>query len=403
MGYVEDRWYRTVKDADGRTTQVKTARHGTGMRYRVRYIAPDGKERSESFPDRQKRTADAFLATVESDKVRGTFVDPAAGRMLFGVFAESWLRTATLDTATRETVELRVRKHLLPFFGSRQLAAIQPSTVREWIRALDEAGGLAVSTQAVLFTHLRTILNAAVDDRRITKNPCSARSVVAPEPVEKKIVPWPAERVRLMRDLVPARYRLVLDLGAGCGLRQGEIFGLSDEDLDIEGGWLHVRRQVKVVRSRLVFGLPKSDRERKVPLPGSVIRRINAHREVCKPVYVTLPWEDPFSVTKITESLLLSTPRGNAIRRNTFDELTWNRALDEAGIPRIRANGTHALRHHYASVLLDAGESIKAVSEYLGHWDPGFTLRQYTHLMPNSQERSRSAIDASLDFEETAP
>ena len=53
----------------------------------------------------------------------------------------------------------------------------------------------------------------------------------------------------------------------------------------------------------------------------------------------------------------------------------------------------HALRHHYASVLLDAGESIKAVSEYLGHWDAGFTLRTYTHLMPASDERTRKAID----------
>ncbi len=45
----------------------------------------------------------------------------------------------------------------------------------------------------------------------------------------------------------------------------------------------------------------------------------------------------------------------------------------------------HALRHFYASVLLDAGESIKAVSQYLGHSDPALTLRVYAHLMPSSQ------------------
>jgi len=54
------------------------------------------------------------------------------------------------------------------------------------------------------------------------------------------------------------------------------------------------------------------------------------------------------------------------------------------------------LRHHYASVLLDGGESIKAVSEYLGHADAGFTLRTYTHLMPSSDERTRKAIDAAF-------
>ncbi|MGI5251915.1 hypothetical protein [Actinacidiphila glaucinigra] len=54
----------------------------------------------------------------------------------------------------------------------------------------------------------------------------------------------------------------------------------------------------------------------------------------------------------------------------------------------------HALRHFYASVLLDAGESIKAVSAYLGHADAGFTLRTHTHLMPTSETRTRKAVDA---------
>lgn len=52
----------------------------------------------------------------------------------------------------------------------------------------------------------------------------------------------------------------------------------------------------------------------------------------------------------------------------------------------------HALRHFYASVLLDAGKNIKALSLYLGHSDPGFTLRVYTHLMPSSETRTRKAI-----------
>ncbi|MCX4787261.1 hypothetical protein OG369_14010 [Streptomyces sp. NBC_01221] len=48
----------------------------------------------------------------------------------------------------------------------------------------------------------------------------------------------------------------------------------------------------------------------------------------------------------------------------------------------------------YASVLLDAGENIRALSQYLGHADPGFTLRTYTHLMPSSEGRTRKAVEA---------
>lgn len=67
-------------------------------------------------------------------------------------------------------------------------------------------------------------------------------------------------------------------------------------------------------------------------------------------------------------------------------------------------DGMHALRHAYASVLLDAGESIKTLSEYLGHSDPGFTLRTYTHLLPSSETRTRRAIDDAFteEPEETA-
>lgn len=55
--------------------------------------------------------------------------------------------------------------------------------------------------------------------------------------------------------------------------------------------------------------------------------------------------------------------------------------------------------HAYASVLLDAGESIKALSEYLGHSDPGFILRTYTHLLPSGETRTRKAIDDAFTEE----
>lgn len=57
----------------------------------------------------------------------------------------------------------------------------------------------------------------------------------------------------------------------------------------------------------------------------------------------------------------------------------------------------NALRHHFASVLLEGGVSIRAVAEYLGHHDPGFTLRTYAHLMPESEDRARLAIDLAHD------
>ncbi|BCJ51245.1 hypothetical protein Asp14428_27200 [Actinoplanes sp. NBRC 14428] len=392
MGHVEDRWYKTVKRPGGGTQRVKSARFGKGMRYRVRYITPDGRERSESFPDRAKRAAEDFLVSVEADKLRAAYVDPAAGRVLFREYAEAWLRTRVLDESSREVTEMRVRKHLYPFFGDRQLAAIKPGHVREWDSGM--VGKLAASTRSVVFTHLRSILGAAVDDERIAKNPCSARSVKQPRPIERRVVPWTLEQVQEIRSHLPVRYRPVVDLGAGCGMRQGEILALAEDDIDLAGGWLHVTHQIKRVRSRLVFGLPKSDRDRRVPLPDSVGNVLRAYMTEHPPLSVTLPWEDPFCSDLRTYALVLHTSRKTAVNRSWFDEKVWRPAVEAAGVVPGRTTGMHALRHFYASALLDAGESIKALAEYLGHTDPGFTLRVYTHLMPASEERTRRAIDA---------
>ena len=94
--------------------------------------------------------------------------------------------------------------------------------------------------------------------------------------------------------------------------------------------------------------------------------------------------------------LLLTTREGGALNRNYFNSSLWRKAQKTASVEPTRENGCHALRHWYASLLLDAGESIRAVSEYLGHSDPGFTLRTYTHLMPDSSEHTRGAVDAAF-------
>ncbi len=91
--------------------------------------------------------------------------------------------------------------------------------------------------------------------------------------------------------------------------------------------------------------------------------------------------------------LLLSSREKKALNRNYFNTFIWRPALERAGIPDERENGCHALRHFFASTALHEGETIKAVSEYLGHADPGFTLRTYTHLMEGSSERTKAAID----------
>jgi integrase len=149
------------------------------------------------------------------------------------------------------------------------------------------------------------------------------------------------------------------------------------------------------VGNRLVYALPKGRKNRVVPVPSSVSLALTRHLEQFPPVSVALPWEIPGGPVA-TVNLIVHSRTNVAMDRHTFNRDYWHAALASAGIERTRATGMHALRHFYASVLPDAGESVKALSEYLGHADPGFTLRTYTHLMPSSEERTRRAIDQVL-------
>jgi integrase len=215
-------------------------------------------------------------------------------------------------------------------------------------------------------------------------------------PTLPKIEPWSTATVAAIRRAVPRRYRPLVDLGAGCGARQGELFGLSPDDFDFADGWLLIRRQVKRVGSRLVFGLPKNDKERRVPLPDTVSAVVQLHLKEFAPVAVTLPWENPTYGDRVTVPLIFTTLRGTALRQQVAADQIRHPALKAASLQPSRVNGMHALRHLYASVLLDAGENVKAVAEWLGHGDPAFTLKVYAHLMPDSPRRARRALDALI-------
>ena len=360
-------------------------------RYVVNYRDPEDRQRRKSF--RKKADAEAFRNTVEADKLRGTYLDVDAGRVTFRDYAAEWLANRTFDHTTHEATDLRLRVHVLPVIGHLQLRQIKPSTIQGLLRTMD----LSDTYRRVILANVSSVLGAAVDDDLIAKNPCKAGSVTRPSVVRRRVVPWPAEQVSAMHDALPERYRLVVTLGSGLGLRQGEIFGLSPADFNFLAGTVEVQRQVRILAgNKLVFAPPKGRKTRTVPLPSSVAAEVNAHMAQFPPARVRLPWLTPGSAERVAVPLLLTTRERSALNRNYFNGSLWRPAQKRANVEPSRDNGCHALRHWYASVLLDAGESIRAVSEYLGHSDPGFTLRTYTHLMPSSSERTRDAVDAAF-------
>ncbi|MET9628646.1 site-specific integrase [Lentzea sp. NPDC006480] len=393
MGHVQDRWWKEVQDpVTKEVTRVKTSLHGNGLRYKVRYIDPDGVERSKSFPDRQKKKADDFLIEMESDKREGKYIDPNAGKILFPVQAESWLKGYSNDAATRQTIKSRLNSQLYPFFGKRSLVAINPQVVRDWLGEMNEQG-LSQTYQAVLFESLSSIMHSAVDDKRIHRNPCNAKSVKRPKRAPRKVIPWAETRAKSLQLALTPRCKPVVPLGVGCGMRQGEILGFSPDDIDRDEMMINVCRQIRVIGRQLVFSLPKRGKERQTPIAAGVLEQIDDHLEVFPAVPVTLPWGDP-SGPLVTVNLLITKESGDPYSGDLFNKVMWMPAFKRAGLTYTNwQDGMHAMRHLFASILLALGVSVKELAEFLGHADPGFTLRTYTHLLPSSHQRARSAVD----------
>lgn len=398
MADVDDRWTRDARDPgtgqvligdDGRPIRERTARYGKGLRYTARWRDDQRRQRTRSFST--IRDARAWLAQVDVDLRRGEYVDPKAGTITLNEWSVVWLGQQVTNESSQHQVALRVRVHILPELGGRQLKAITPSMVKSWVAGL--RGTIADNYVRAVYATLSAMLQAAVEDGRIARNPCSASTVRPPAKQTRKVVPWSAQRVEAVRVALPARYRETASCAGGLGLRQGEVFGLAVDAVDWLRREVHVRQQVKLLRGRLFLDLPKGGKERTVPLPSSMSLRLAAHLEQHPAVDVTLPWGSPTGRPR-TARLMFTTPEGGALHRQTFADYSWHPALTAAGVPVLRENGMHALRHYFASAVLDGGASVRDLAAWLGHTDPGFTLRTYAHLMPSSSDRMRTAIDA---------
>lgn len=392
MAHVEDRWHKIAKGPDGEASKERTARYGNGLRWRARYLDPDGRERNRSFAT--KVIAEKFLTEVEHSKISGSYRDPDAGRVTLRKYAAGWVQAYPADSTRGEQIRRQLDNHILPKLGNKTLAELErrPTMVQQFFTGLP-MGPAGASQVAITLT---SILNAAVDDQLITRNPVKTQSVKAPRQPKGKITPWTIAQVEEIRAALPGRWQAVTDCGSGLGMRQGEIFGFGPDEIDFLHQAVHVRRQVKHVNGRPWFALPKGMKEREVPLDDDVALRLASQIEHHAPVEVTLPWNEPGNPRrhgKPHTAVLMFTRDGRALNHSTFYTGAWRPARNAAG---IGDGGLHELRHLFASVLLAGGVDVKALSEYLGHHDPTVTLRIYSHLMPSARGRALRAIKAAF-------
>jgi integrase len=268
--------------------------------------------------------------------------------------------------------------HAYPAFGDRPLSRIRLSDVQGWVTGLEKSKGMAPSTVRTTFNSVRAVFRAAVKDRVIASSPCDG--VDLPDVPRRKVVPLTVEQVRTLAAALPERYQALAITAAGTGLRPGELFGLQVRHVNFLRRTVRVEQQVQQTPKGGTRVCPPKTKEsaRVVPLPATVIDTLAAHLKA----FPAGP-----------DDFVFQDPKGGAIVASLFLTGAWHPARAKAGLPDV---GLHALRHTYASLLIAAGESVKVVSDRLGHTNAAMTLNVYSHLFPDSEDRTRKAIDGAF-------
>ncbi|QZH66938.1 tyrosine-type recombinase/integrase [Mycolicibacterium farcinogenes] len=378
---VEDRWTKTVRDADGNLQTVHSAKYGKGSRWRARYVDSRGNEHEKLFA--RKVDATKWLDEVTSTIVTGTYVAPNAGTVSVGEIHQQWLKTqAHVKDSTKAARASAWSVHVRDRWQDTPVAEVQTSAVRAWVNELAE--GSAAPTIENALGVLRMVLALAVEDKRIPRNPCDG--VKAPRRKHSVRAYLTHQQVAELADTM-ARDALVIRFLAYTGLRYGEMAALKVQNFDMLRRRVNIRESVTEVSGKLTWSTPKNHERRSVPFPRFLVDDLAAQMK-----------------GKGREDLVFTAPAGGVLRIATFRTRVFNpavdklRGLDDDGKPTTDwpRPTLHDLRHTAASLAISAGANVKAVQTMLGHKSAALTLDTYADLFPDDLEAVADAFDAAV-------
>jgi len=366
-----------------RRRQFGSIRKLPSGRWQVRYT--DGTGVVHTGPDTFRTKADAasYLATVEADMLRGSWVDPRLSRVTFGEWVERWWEVAgDLRPTTRDLYGYLLRRLLLPTFERVPVGSIDTLAVRRWRAALEREDAVGASTRAKAYRLLSRILAVAADSGYIVRNPCTIKGAGVEHAPEMRIAT--VRQVAELADAVPRPLRALVYVAAYGGLRWGELAGLKRGRVDLAARRVHVVEQVAEVNGRFVVGPPKTDAGQRV-----VVLPLVAAREL----------EDHVSsfVADAPDALVFPAPEGGYMRRSNFRRRVWLPATEAVGVGGLRF---HDLRHTAATLAHTAGANTRELMARIGHASSDAALR-YQHVMSGRDDAIAAALDrlASADLD----
>ena len=337
----------------------------------VDYMDQDGIRRLKTF--KTKKEADAEETKIRHEVSQGTHTADSAS-VTVAEAAERWIKGREIDGVERSTLaqyRQHIDLHINPLVGDVKLSRLTTPRVNTFKETLLETRSRAMAGKVL--QSFRSLIADAQGRGLVAQN--VARGVtIKKRGRDKEPVTIPTkDEARTMMEKVSGRWRSLIVTATLTGMRSSELRGLTWGDVDFDEREIRVRQRADKYN---VLGSPKSKTSRRaIPMTPMVA---NALRE----------WK--LACPKGEANLVFPTGRGNVESNSNI----YNRGMvpleRKCGFIGARATkpkyGLHALRHFYASWIIEQGFSPKKCQTLLGHSSIQMTFDTYGHLFPDPKE-----------------
>lgn len=362
---------------------------GATWEFRLSVIDPVTGKRKQPGLGGFKTKQEAELAAAEMLlKYETGSLSASAKIETVGSFMRKFLDTVLKNEVDETTLEGKIaqmEKYIIPSLGNIKIQNLTPVRVQAFINELIDKN-LSAGTIQNIIRLLNQTINKAVEWGYVTKNVVTLTSKPSYKP--KKFEVWNKEQFTyFLQETKDSRFYPFYLIGLMTGMRPGEIQALSWDYVIFDKNIIRVERTVARTKERGIYikESPKNESSiRNITVPASVMQYLK------KLKMSQSPNEHNLVVPGIKSPIAYISVIGQVMAKD----------IEKTGLPKITP---HDLRHTHATYLLSPppfglGQSIKAVSERLGHAKTMTTLNTYTHVLPNMQESLADQLDRALNL-----
>ncbi|WP_322173499.1 tyrosine-type recombinase/integrase [Acutalibacter caecimuris] len=312
-----------------------------------------------------------------------------AGQYTVGRWMDVWFENYAkikVRPSSHKTYKGYIENHIKPSIGKIPLGKLTTLEVQalykklltsgrvERIESQQQPKGLSAKTVRNINQVISSAMELAKSQKLITTNPTDGCALPKVEHQEMKT---------LTADQLAAFFREAKNSGVfemyylelATGLRRGELLGLKWDDIDLDVGVIHVKRQVARIDGEVVEAPLKTKNSYRTLSIGADAIEILREQQ-----------------SKVSSDYVFPSPNGGPISPDSVLHML-HRVLDRAGLPPLRF---HDLRHTFSTLALQNGVDIKTVSGMLGHYSAGFTLDTYAHVTTAAQKEAARTMDSLL-------